>query len=236
MDVVVVTGGSKGLGAALCDEYLSRGWRVIEFSRSAPHRYSVQLDLADLGRAAEVFAETFAALASADCREVVAIANAAVLGPVGPTATLHPSEIAAAMDVNVTASIVFASEFTRAFQLERCEKTFVHVSSGAAVHAHAGWSLYSAGKAAIEQFVRVMAAEQAGQPQAIRTFSVNPGVMDTAMQAEVRSADRAGFPEVDRYIRLHEEGLLAQPRGVAAGIAELVASRPSPGETYAVGR
>lgn len=234
MNVAVITGGSRGLGAALCEEYLGRGWEVVEFSRSAPHPYSVALDLSDAQTAARVFGETFAALASRRPVEIVAVGCAAALGPVGPVAAAEAREVARSIDVNVTAAVLFASRFIRAFQQHDCAKTLVNISSGAAVKTHAGWSLYSAGKAAIEQFIRVLAAEQALQPAPVRAFNVNPGVMDTAMQAEVRSANREDFPELDRFVGLHDDGLLAPPAAVARRVADLVASRPESGQTYAL--
>jgi len=236
LGVAIITGGSTGLGAALCEAYLARGWQVMEFSRTAPHPYSVVLDLADLEDTARVFAQAFESFASLDCGEIVAISNAAVLGPVGPSALADPRDIARAIDVNVTAGVLFASEFIRAFQLKDCPKTLVNISSGAAVKAHAGWSLYSAGKAAMEHFYQVLAVEQSSQDSPVRVMSVNPGIMNTPMQAEVRSARREDFPELDRFVRYHDDGLLIPPTDVANRIADLVASRPEPGVTYALSR
>lgn len=235
MGIAIITGGSTGLGAALCEEYLARDWQVVEFSRRAPHPYSVKLDLADLHQAARVFGATFESLASHACDEVVAINNAAVLGPVGPSAFADPTEVARSVDVNVTAGVLFASEFIRVFQLRECAKTFVNISSGAAVKAHPGWSLYSAGKAAMEHYGRVLAAEQDQHDSPVRVFSVNPGIMDTGMQAEVRSAKPEDFPELDRFIGYRDDGLLVPPRDVATRIADLVAARPESGATYSAG-
>ena len=110
------------------------------------------------------------------------------------------------------------------------------ISSGAAVKAHAGWSLYSAGKAAMEHYCRVLAVEQSAQLSPVRVFSVNPGVMDTSMQAEVRASDPGHFPELDRFVGLKRDGLLASPDDVAMQIVDLVQSRPEPGGTYALSR
>lgn len=236
MGIAIITGGSSGLGAALCEQYVARGWKVIEFSRSAPHPYSVELDLAETGDTGEVFERTFGSLAALDCDEIVAINNAAVLAPVGPSALADPAAVLRSVDVNVTAGIMFASEFLRAFQLQDCVKTFVNISSGAAAKAHAGWSLYSAGKAAMEHYCRVLAVEQSAQHTPVRVFSVNPGVMDTSMQAEVRASDPGHFPELDRFVRLKRDGLLVSPDDVAMQIVDLVQSRPEPGGTYAVSR
>jgi NAD(P)-dependent dehydrogenase (short-subunit alcohol dehydrogenase family) len=100
------------------------------------------------------------------------------------------------------------------------------------VKAYAGWSLYCASKAAMEQFVRAVALEQSVQPNPILAVSINPGVMDTAMQAAVRGSAIDDFPSLERFVRLHAEGRLGRPRDIARRIAAIVASRPEPGGVY----
>jgi NAD(P)-dependent dehydrogenase (short-subunit alcohol dehydrogenase family) len=230
--LAVVTGGSRGLGAALCATYAARGWEVIEFSRSGRFPFSVQADLASPESALPRFMQAFASAAALDVSEVVAVSSAAVLGPVGPVEQAAPAGIAAHMNVNVVSAMLFACAFFAAFRERDCEKSFINISSGAASRGLAGWSLYCASKAAMANYVRTIALEQEARPHPIRAFSVDPGVMDTAMQAEVRNADEQVFPDVERYIRLHREGRLADPRQVAEKIADLVASRPEPGGIY----
>lgn len=232
MGLAIITGGSSGLGAALCDLYRGRGWRVVEFSRSAPHSFSVQLDLADPQAAVDGFAAALASAAASGASEVVAISNAGVLGPAGPVEHSLPVDIRANLEVNVVSAILFARQFVAAFQDHDCPKTFVNVSSGAATKGHAGWSLYCAGKAALENYVRAVALEQAARAHPISAISINPGVMDTAMQAAVRSSSAQDFPELERYVRLYREGRLALPSAVASHIAEIVASRPKAGGVY----
>jgi len=233
MRLAIVTGGSRGLGAALCELYSERGWHVLEFSRSAPHPYSVRLDLSDPQTTDRIIAESLASLEPANVSEVVAIGNAGVLGPVGPVTHSPPADLCANLDVNVLSAILFARRVVGSFQRHRCEKTFVNITSGAAVRAHAGWSLYCAGKAALEHYMRAVALEQTRYDHPFRAYSVNPGVMDTAMQAEVRDASDDDVPGLQRYRRLHTEGRLAAPADVAARIAAIVDSRPRPGEVYA---
>ncbi len=234
MGLALITGGSRGLGAAMCEEYRNRGWTVLEFSRSAPHRFSVRVDLSDPSAAAEVFAGTLAPLALETWDEVVAISNAAVLGPVGPVENARLEDIAANFDTNVLTAVLFARSFVSAFQECDCLKSFVSISSGAAVKGYAGWSLYCASKAAMENFVRSVALEQAARRHPINAISVNPGVMDTDMQAAVRASRIEDFPALDRFLRLHRDGLLNTPAEVAARIADVVASRPEPGSVCAV--
>jgi benzil reductase ((S)-benzoin forming) len=234
--LAIITGGSRGLGAALCEMYSKRAWRVVEFSRTAPHPFSVHVDLSDARNAAEAFDRTLAPLAALSISEVVAVNNAAVLGPVGAVERSSPGEIIAHIEANVASAILFARAFVGAFQDYECLKTLVNISSGAATTGLAGWSLYCASKAATENYVRAVALEQALRTYPIRAISVGPGVMDTDMQAAVRGSSVEDFPTVERFVRLHREGRLASPASVAARIAELVDSRPEPGGVYSVSR
>jgi NAD(P)-dependent dehydrogenase (short-subunit alcohol dehydrogenase family) len=231
MRLALITGGSRGLGAALCNEYRGRDWKVMEFSRSGP---GVRLDLSNTAAAAAVFADAFAQISSLAVDEIVVINNAAMLGPVGPVAQATPAEISAHFNTNIIAAILLARAFISACQERDCPKTFVNISSGAAVKGHAGWSLYCASKAGMENFVRTLALEQASHRSPIRAINVNPGVMDTAMQAEIRAASVEDFPARERFVRLKLDGQLSPPELVATRIADLVAARPEPGTTVIV--
>lgn len=233
MGLAVITGGSRGLGAALCEEYGRRGWEVVEFSRSAPHAFSREVDLSDPAAAEAAFIRAFESLGDKPPEELVAVSNAAMLGPVGPLDELMPEGIAEHMATNVVSAMLFARAVIRAFQHWGCPKTYVNVSSGAAVRGTAGWTLYCASKAAMENFVRAVALEQRTRPHPIAAISVNPGVMDTDMQALIRGTSACDFPERERYVRLEKEGRLAPPDRVARRIADLVAARPEPGSALA---
>ncbi len=234
MKLAIVTGGSRGLGAALCKHYIHAGWEVMEFSRSAPFPFSYHIDLADPQFALQRFVDVFSTVVGSDLSEVVAFNNAAVLGPVGPVEASSPADVAVHMNVNVLSATLFACAVFAAFRDHACPKTFVNISSGAATRGLAGWSLYCASKAAMENYVRAVALEQQAREHPIRAFNVNPGVMNTDMQAEVRSASEHDFPDVEHYLRLQIEGRLGDPDDIAGEIAQLVASHPEPAQTYSI--
>jgi NAD(P)-dependent dehydrogenase (short-subunit alcohol dehydrogenase family) len=232
--LAVITGASRGLGAALSDAYRARGWEVVGLSRSGSGPDSVRVDFADAGEAARVLGALFARLAEREFDEIVAISNAAVLGPVGPLGEASAQDIGSHFEVNVVSAVLFCRAFVSAFAAHDGAKTLVNVSSGAASKGYAGWSLYCASKAAMENHFRCLALEQASAEHPVRAISVNPGVMDTEMQAEVRSASEEQFPALERFLRLQSEGRLAPPRDVADRIVELVDAGPEPGEVYSV--
>lgn len=182
-----------------------------------------------------MFGEAFTRLSARGTDEIVAISNAAVVGPVGPVDAADPIRVESHLDTNVVSAVLFARAFVAAFQQHDCPKTFVNVSSGAATHGQAGLSLYCASKAAMENFVRSLALEQSARSRPIVAVNVNPGTMDTLMQAEVRTANVEDLPDRERYAALEREGRLGQPPVVAARIADLVSSRPRSGALYAMG-
>ena len=96
------------------------------------------------------------------------------------------------------------------------------ISSGAAHSVYAGWTSYGAGKAAVDQWVRAAGAEQALRGQRCRVLSVAPGVVATAMQEEIRAMSAVDFPEVAKFIELHETGALREPKTAAREIWALL--------------
>lgn len=232
--LAIISGGSRGLGAALCSHYRDAGWQVVAFSRSGRGGGDVALDLGRPEEAARVLAGTLALLAEQSWDEVVAISNAAQLGPVGPLAGKGNAEILANLDVNVAGGIVFMNSVLRAFAAHACDKTLVNISSGAAQRPFHGWSLYCAAKAGLERFVECVALEQASSDHPFRVVNISPGVIDTGMQAEIRGSDDRDFPDRERFVGLKEDGVLQAPAAVAGIIARIVSERPDNGGRYEV--
>lgn len=224
MKLALISGGSRGLGAELCRHYADAGFELLEFSRAAPHPFSVVCDFAEPLAAARTVAERLAPLAArADLAELVVLANAAMLEPIGPVSRKAPAAVQANLNANLVSAILFMGEAIRAFQTHPARKTVVSLSSGAALKGRAGWSLYCAAKAGLDNFIRAVALEQALESAPFRALSIDPGVMDTDMQADIRASTVADFPTVGRFHDLQREGELRSPAAIAAAIARIVA-------------
>ena len=104
--------------------------------------------------------------------------------------------------------------------LSRMRVQVLNISSGAALKPKAGWAMYCAAKAGNEMFFHVLAAQYEDNPH-VEVANVNPGIMDTQMQASIRSASEEQFPELARFIGFKDEGKLVQPETVAASILNL---------------
>jgi benzil reductase ((S)-benzoin forming) len=232
MRIAIVTGGSKGLGNALCVQLRNRDFCVIEFSRSAPHSFSSRLDLAEPEAARQSARRSLQTIDPSKCTELLLINNAGTLAPIGPAWQKSPVNVTENLNTNITSAIFIVSEVMRHFRRTPCRKLIVNITSGAASKGYAGWSLYCAAKSAMEGFVRALAMEEQHQEQPFLPVSIDPGVIDTEMQALIRITSVADFPEVERFTKRKHDGGLSSAESVAAAIIKLIASDLKAGGRY----
>ncbi len=214
---VVITGASRGLGAALAQVLARQGARLALVARGEQALDEVAGAIraaggdahaiaADVGAKDEVYPIAGAAASLVGEVEVV-VHNASDLGPV-PLALLADT---ACEDLERTLAVNLVGPFrlTKAFvgpMLLRQRGLVVHVSSDAATAAYPRWGAYGASKAALDHLARIWAAELDGT--GVRFFGVDPGEMDTAMHA-------AAMPDADR-------SSLAAPEEVARKLAAMI--------------
>ena len=223
MRLAIVSGGSQGLGEALCQQLLQKGYELIEFSRSAPHPYSVALDLADPIAAQAIIRKTLQPFAVQVWDEVLLISNAGVLSPITLVGQQEAQALLANINANLSSAMLLIAEVVAQFQTQRGRKIVASISSGAALRPKAGWSLYCAAKAGMESFVQTVALEQAAQPVPFIAVNIDPGLIDTTMQAQIRAASSADFPDVAQFIARQKAGLLVSPERVAAAVLGICA-------------
>ncbi|TWI69084.1 NAD(P)-dependent dehydrogenase (short-subunit alcohol dehydrogenase family) [Pseudoduganella lurida] len=206
----IVTGHSRGLGEGIVRALLARGAQVMGIARQGnPALAGVQqvpLDLADAA-AIEAWLEggalaAFLADAEAASGPVLLVNNAGVVQPVGAPGRQGAARLARAVAVNVAAPLMLTDAFVEASG--HCpDRRVLHISSGAGRHPYSGWSAYCATKAALDMHAQAVALDQV---PGLAIASVAPGVIDTGMQAEIRTVDEADFPALERFIALKEEG------------------------------
>jgi benzil reductase ((S)-benzoin forming) len=235
MRIAIVTGGSRGLGHALCEQLSTEGYEVIEFSRTAPHPYSVSTDLSDPQRSRETVRRALLTRKRDACDGLVVIHNAGMLTPIGPAASKSDAAVLANINTNFVSALLVLTEVMAAFQSTPCRKVIANISSGAAQKGYAGWSLYCAAKAGVENYIRALALEQQAQSHPFVAINVDPGVMDTAMQAEIRASSVADFPQLQRFVQRQADGELVAPDVVAQAVLRIMAEPALvSGERYAV--
>jgi NAD(P)-dependent dehydrogenase (short-subunit alcohol dehydrogenase family) len=211
--VAVITGGSRGLGAALALELASRGWRLVLDARDpgpladlggqlpgGPHRL-VAGDVADAAHRRDLV-DAAAELGDADAL----VNNASTLGasPLPALADLDTATYIRLLEVNLVAPIQLTAALLG--QLRRGRGRVVNVSSDAAVEPYETWGGYGSSKAGLDHASRVLAAEE----PSLRVYAVDPGDMRTQMQQDAfPGEDISDRPEpsgvVPAFVRLLEQ-------------------------------
>ncbi|MEO6016328.1 MAG: SDR family NAD(P)-dependent oxidoreductase, partial [Polaromonas sp.] len=91
----------------------------------------------------------------------------------------------------------------------------LNISSGLGRRAMASQAAYCAAKAGMDHFTCCVALEEALKANGAKVCSLAPGVIDTDMQVQLRSADQADFPDLGSFAGLKREGKLTSPEEAA---------------------
>lgn len=226
MNLAIVTGTTKGLGAALADVLVADANNFVVTLSRAPTAgtgpFNFNLDVGDLDAIAPAFALVVACIGQQHFDRAVLINNAGVASPVGGFDQIDAAATGRNLIVNVAAPMVLTRLFALATRQLAARRLVVNISSGAAKRAVAGWSAYCASKAALEMATRVAAIEAASNDPTLAICSLAPGVVDTPMQTLIRSASETEFPDVARFRAMKADGVLRDAHDVARDIVNLI--------------
>jgi 3-oxoacyl-[acyl-carrier protein] reductase len=195
--VALISGGSRGLGAALVEAWLAAGHRVATFSRSeSPTLARLLADPATAERlhwhavdAADPDAiRGFVAGVAARFGRVDLLVNNAGIVHEGVLPTMREQAIEATIALNLTATILLTQACSK-LMLRQGGGCIVNISSVNAVRGHPGVSVYSATKGALEAFTRSLARELG--PRGIRVNTVAPGYFESDMVAGMPAEEKA---------------------------------------------
>src|SRR5437660_8845787 len=224
--IVWISGASGGIGQALIRTVPWPGTRVIGISRRpAAGAEHLKADLATPSEWGIVGSSFSRELAGFEGERAVFIHAAGMLEPIGFAGEVDTGAYAANVLLNSAAGQVLGHLFLAAaagpVRAAGTTRHLVILTSGAAKSVYPGWSSYGAAKAAVDQWVRNVGAEQSIRG-GVRVLSVAPGTVDTGMQALLRATPADDFPKRQKFLDLHAEGKLADPDDVARDIWSLL--------------
>jgi 3-oxoacyl-[acyl-carrier protein] reductase len=223
--VVVVTGGSRGLGAGIVRSYLESGDRVATCARSStPEVEEWATDpaladrflfrTADLSHAAD--AEAFVTAVTDAWGTVDVLVNNAGVARDGILALFSDDDVDTVIDLNLKGTI-YVTRLVSRRMLARRSGSIVNISSIVGLSGYRGLSVYGATKAALDGFTRALARELGSR--GITVNSVAPGYLRTEMSHGLDEQ------QLGQIVRRTPAGRLGEPEDVARAVQFLTDPR-----------
>jgi len=233
--VAIITGAGKGLGRASAVEMAREGAYLVILSRTSPEIEETSRMIeeaggevlplkADISRATDVEEAVDKALSRFGTVDIL-MNNAAVIGPVRPLYEVDEKDWDMCMDINVKGYYLF-SKAVIPHMIRQKRGKIINLTSGLGVMAMPLFGGYSIAKAGVIHLTKILAEEL--KPHNIQVNGLDPGVMDTKMQEDLRNLgpEVLGDAIYAEFSGYKEKGILKPPERVAK-LAVFLASEES---------
>ncbi len=229
----IITGTSKGMGEAIARGLLESGDAVFGIARSEAGPLAgrkgyvhTSFNLLQTARIEPMLQAIIGQINPDEFEMICLINNAAMLEPLKRVEDLTAEEIAANIHISLLAPMVLTSVFIRETRSWNLRRKVIQVSSGSGTAANPDMSVYSAAKAGLNMFTACAGTELAGS---VEVIAVDPGMIDTPMQAIARNKDIGDFAMAAHFQHAHQAGLLQTPDEIAGHFMRIIDARMESG-------
>ena len=208
----LVTGASRGIGAATARELASCGVSAVLAARTAQACEEIAAEIrAGGGKAIAVACDVAsydAVSAAVDAatkafgRLDILVNNAGLIDPIARLSESDPAEWGHVVDVNLK-GVYYGMRAALPVMLEQGGGAIVNISSGAAVSALEGWSHYCSTKAGVLSLTRC--ADKEYRDHGIRVVGLSPGTVATEMQVSIKSSGVNPVSQLDPSVHIPPE-------------------------------
>lgn len=234
--LTIITGASRGMGLAMATQLMNPDAMVVGISRSASSQL-VELaaqtgtvlsqwnaDLSEPAPVAKRLQDWLQGLSHDDIQSATLVNNAGVISELVPLRDANAPDLARALRIGLEAPMVLTAAFLAATRhWHEVPRKVLNISSGLGRRAMGSSSAYCAAKAGMDHFTRCLLLEEAAHPHGAKVCSLAPGVIDTGMQLQLRSANAAAFADRGAFAALKEQSKLSSPADAAARVLAYLA-------------
>jgi benzil reductase ((S)-benzoin forming) len=222
----IITGSNRGIGKAIIDlilptpnaEIIAVGRTAndehLKYVKAQPSRlHFIEADLAKPDCLPKMLLKFDLHMAAADC--IVFINNAGTISPIERIGRLDLQDLTVSLGVNCVSPALIVNHIIK----ESFNKRLIlaNITSGAAIRAIDGWVAYCSSKAYMKMFFSVLTEQVKNDPR-IQVFQIDPGMVDTDMQQNIRRSDPEIFPSRTDFIDAKDKGILKTPEQAAVKI------------------
>lgn len=218
--VVLISGGSRGLGLVMVTSLLDYGYSVATFSRRPGEaidrlkdKYGERFSFFEGDMSDQVSLGSVVKRVEKDCGPIDALINNAGIATDGVLATMQPGQIEQVIAVNLTGTLLLTRLVVRQMVV-RSRGSIINISSIIGLRGYAGLAAYSATKAGLDGMTRGLARELG--PRNIRVNSIAPGYLETEMTHGLDDKQR------NQIVRRTPLGRLGTPDDIVGSIRFLL--------------
>ena len=228
--LTILTGASRGMGLAMAEQLCRPDQQLLCISRGSSDALETlarqqgtelwqwQADLAQPSAAATRLTQWLNTVDASQLSSATLINNAGAIGHLGPIDDAALDDLSMGLAINLQAPVLLSAVFLKHTRTWKMPRKILNISSGLGRRPMAASALYCAGKAGLDHFTRCLALDEAFHANPAKVVSLAPGVIDTDMQTDLRSAKGAGFPDQHMFVQMKNNGALTTPAVAAAQI------------------
>ena len=165
----------------------------------------------------------------ADYSKVILINNASTILPISHLNETDNKAVLNLINLNLISSISTSQLFMNHCKINNIKKSFVvNISSGVSINPIEGWGLYCISKAAVNMLTSVITEDSKNWLYPVKSVSLNPGPLNTSMQKMIRDSDEDQNPIKNKFVEMHYNGKLLDPKLVAGKILDLLLVKKFP--------
>lgn len=233
----IITGTSRGIGGQAAKMLLEKGNVVYGIARGEanglehyPNYNHIHYDLSNILQIEGMLKGIFDRIDESDAEMICLMNNAAMLEPLKTIDQCSAEEINIHLQISLAAPMILTSSFIKLTDNMPVRRKIINISSGSGTNPAPAMSVYSAAKAGLNMFTGCVGLEQLSRNNPLEIIAVDPGMVETEMQATARGKNAEDFEMAAYFRQAYRAGQLQSPEELGNHLLKLIEKKVEPGK------